>query len=422
MKNDWWSCDGGGGRAPAEGQIVASRRSVLLTAGTFLAGWAGTSSALANLTLSGGPTHDRILVVIFLRGGADGLNMVVPYAESAYYAARPNLAIATKRVIDLNGFFGLHPSLAPMHDLYASGLMGIVHACGSNDQTRSHFEAMSTVERGAARDHSGPASGWLARHLAATGGSDSPLRAVSFSDTVPDSLRGAPQAIAVQSLDDFSLRGGSSYELALRQIYRGKDQIETAGRQTLAVLGKLREIDPKSYKPSNGATYPKSDLGSGLRQVACLIRSNLGLEIACLDKGGWDTHVAQGADTGWQASLMDDLAKSVRAFMDDLGPDSKRVTLVAMSEFGRRVAENAGQGTDHGRAGAMFVVGGGLKHPGVFGPWPGLQPQQLDEVGDLKVTTDYRTVLSEVLEKRLSCQDTPTVFPSFSGPRLGLFA
>ena len=430
MKNEWWSCDGGGGRPVGPGQVIASRRSVLLTAGSLLAGWAGAGSALANLTLTDKPVHDRIMVVIFMRGGADGLNMVVPFAESAYYRARPTLAIAApndssakaaSRTIDLNGFFGLHPSLAPIHDLYSEGALDIVHACGSNDQTRSHFEAMSTVERGAARDHNGPASGWLARHLAATGGNDSPLRAVAFGDTVPDALRGAPQAIAVQSLDDFTLQGGPLYEAGLREIYGGKDAIGHAGEQTLAVLTKLRDLDPKSYKPSNNANYPKSDLGEGLRQVACLVRSNVGLEVACLDKGGWDTHVAQGADTGWQASLMTDLASSIRAFMDDLGPLKNRVTLVAMSEFGRRVAENAGLGTDHGRGGPVFVFGGGLKKPGVFGTWPGLAPDQLDEVGDLRVQTDYRTVLSEVLETRLGCDDTAAVFPGFVGPRLGLF-
>jgi len=322
----------------------------------------------------------------------------------------------------LNGFFGLHPSLAPLQDLYEEGTMSVVHACGSNDQTRSHFEAMSTVERGAARDHSGPASGWLARHLAANGGNESPLRAVAFSETVPDSLRGAMQAIAVQSLDDFSLHGEPSYEAGLRHIYQGKDLVAHAGQQTLAVLQKLRNLDPKSYKPSNGAKYPKSDLGSGLRQVACLVRSSVGLEIACLDKGGWDTHVAQGADSGWQASLMEDLAASIRAFRDDLGPEIKRVTVVAMTEFGRRVAENAGLGTDHGRAGALFVVGGGLNGRRVFGEWPGLSPEKLDEVGDLRVTTDYRSVLSEILEQSLGCSDSSVVFPGFVGPRLGLVA
>lgn len=434
---DWWSCDGRGGSqsvrpAPWGGeQTIASRRTVLIGLGSLLAAWMGRSTALGQATIRPDRSDGNFLIVIFLRGGADGLNMVVPYHESAYYAARPSLAIAgpgqssapvKSRAIDLNGFFGLHPSLAPMHPLYEQGKMTIVHACGSNDQTRSHFEAMSTVERGAPRDHAGPASGWLARHLLATSGDDSPLRAVAFGDTVPDSLRGATSAIALQSLDDFSLLGGQSFESGLRSIYGGKDAISHAGQQTLAVLKTLRNLDVKSYRPSYGAKYPKSDLGTGLEQLACLIRARAGLEIACLDKGGWDTHVAQGSDTGWQASLMDDLSSSIAAFCRDMGPDLDRVTVIAMSEFGRRVAENAGLGTDHGRGGPLFVIGGGLKSARVAGNWPGLEPHQLDEVGDLRVTTDYRSVLSEVLSKRMRDEATSTVFPGWTGPDLGLFA
>jgi uncharacterized protein (DUF1501 family) len=366
-----------------------------------------------------------VLVAIFMRGGADGLNMVVPYAEPAYYRARPNLAIAAPndsrasskaRALDLNGFFGLHPSLAPFADLYRQGQMAVVHACGSGDQTRSHFEAMSTLERGALRDHAGPSSGWLARHLlATTEGDDSPLRAVAFADTLPDSLRGATSAIALDDLKDFKLLGGSGFEDALGTIYGGRDAVAHAGQQTLSVLKTLRNLDIGAYRPSNGAKYPNSDLGSGLQQIACLIRAQAGLEIACLDKGGWDTHVAQGADAGWQASLMQDLSSSVDAFCRDMGPQMSRVTVLIMSEFGRRLAENAGLGTDHGRGCPLYVIGGGLRKATIAGSWPGLEPNQLDEVGDLKVTTDYRSVFGEVLEKRMGNRNIATVFPDVTG-------
>ncbi len=461
MKPDWWSCDGTGrddpspptpkdghlcedsplpsfAKAPGsepcpasrEG-VLATRRSLLIGLGGLLATWAGRQTALGQATLSHDRSTGNVLVVIFLRGGADGLNMVVPYAEPSYYRSRPSLAIAPPgrsgaaakaKAIDLNGFFGLHPALAPFKGLYEENKLAIVHACGSNDQTRSHFEAMSTVERGAPRDHAGLASGWLARHLVATGGEDdSPLRAVAFADTVPDSLRGATSAIAMQGLDDFRLLGGPSFEADLASIYGGRDAVAHAGQQTLAVLRTLRKLDIQSYKPSNGATYPASDLGAGLRQVACLIKAGAGLEIACLDKGGWDTHVAQGADTGWQAALMQDLSASVQSFCRDLGPDLRGVTLLVMSEFGRRVAENAGLGTDHGRGCPLYVIGGGLAGARVTGVWPGLEPHQLDEVGDLRVTTDYRSVLGEALAKRMGSRDVATVFPGWNGPQLGLF-
>ncbi|HWD39107.1 MAG TPA: DUF1501 domain-containing protein [Fimbriimonas sp.] len=437
MSHDWMSCDGigGSGRRPIRpqtgGGLLATRRSVLLTAAAGLATWAGSRSALADVTVNPGEKGRNVLVVIFLRGGADGLNLVVPYAEDEYYKARPNLAIAgpkdtrapeKARAIDLNGFFGLHPSLAALLPLYGSNKMTVVHACGSNDHTRSHFEAMATMEHGAPENHSTLTSGWLARHLLSKPGSDSPLRAVSFSETVPDSLRGATEAIAIQSLDDFKLRGGEPFEKELSKIYGGKDLVAHAGQQTIQALTALRSLDPKNYKPSNGAKYPESDLGAGLRQVACLIRADMGLEVACLDKGGWDTHVAQGADTGWQAGLMTDLAGSIVAFCQDLGSEISRVTVVAMSEFGRRVSENAGLGTDHGRAGAMMLFGGGIKTAQVACRWPGLKPEQLDEVGDLRVTTDYRTVLAEVLGKRLGNLDRQALFPGLGADTLSVLA
>ena len=372
--------------------------------------WASSRSALAQIAL-GSPKSERdILVVVFLRGGADGLNIVVPYAEDAYYRSRPSLAIAAPGkaggALDLNGFFGLNPALAPLLPHYREGRLAVLHAVGSNDQTRSHFEAMNAMERGLPAAGSGAASGWLARHLLATQGvTTSPLRAVSFGPIMPDSLRGGTEAIAIESLADFRLivpdaekeRQAQVVE-ALRELYRdGKDEMAHAGRETLNVLDTLNKLNPATYVPSNGATYPKSDLGEGLRQVALLIRSGLGLEVAALDKGGWDSHVAQGSTSGWLTSLLEDVGQSIAAFANDLGGEMKRVTLVVMTEFGRRVQENSGLGTDHGRASFMMVLGGGVHGGKVHGAWPGLAPDQLEGPGDLRVTTDYRNVLAEIV-------------------------
>ncbi len=390
-------------------------------AGLGLLSWLGRDSALAQVTLS--PAKERkhdVLITIFLRGGADGLNMVIPYAEPNYYRRRPSLGIAaptdsrTKgRALDLDGFFGLHPSLAPLLPIFRSGEMAIVHACGSDDSSRSHFEAMAAMERGLAREGSGPASGWVARHLLATEhANDSPLRAIAFADTMPDSLRGATNAVALTNLGDFKLEADNGIHSALNDLYKpGRDEVAAAGRQTLSALDALGRLDVKGYKASNGATYPNSDLGNGLRQVACLVKARLGLEVACLDKGGWDTHVAQGADSGWQAMLLDDLAKALAAFTADLGSEMKGVTVVVMSEFGRRLEENDGLGTDHGRAGPMFLIGQTVAGGKVHAKWPGLEDHQLDPTGDLVVTTDYRAVLGDVLARRMGNESTDEVFP-----------
>jgi uncharacterized protein (DUF1501 family) len=425
MKKDWFTCDGSGessgGMAVSEAAWTPSRRGLLVGAGLGLIGWVGRNSALAQVTVA--PSKERrtdLLVTIFLRGGADGLNMVVPYGEPNYYRSRPSLGIPPPtssnvkgRAVDLNGFFGLHPALAPLHPIYQSGEMAIVHACGSDDSSRSHFEAMATMERGLAREGTGPASGWVARHLVSTEHlDDSPLRAVAFADTMPDSLRGATNAVALTSLSDFKLEADPSFHTSLTGLYKpGKDEVAQAGRQTLSALDALVKLDVDRYKAAHGAVYPNSDLGNGLRQVACLVKARLGLEVACLDKGGWDTHVAQGADTGWQAMLLDDLAKSLAAFTADLGPEMHGVTVVVMSEFGRRVAENGGLGTDHGRAGPMFLIGDSVAGGRVHARWPGLEDHQLDSTGDLLVTTDYRSVLGDVLARRMGNASVAEVFP-----------
>ncbi len=300
------------------------------------------------------------------------------------------------------------------------------------------------MERGLARD-AGAASGWLARHLASTAGeTESPLRAVAIAETMPDSLRGATNATAMLSLNDFRLTapnmmptgsGGKVFHApppparaeALAATLRGlygtadddktkstTDVLHSAGQETLAALDAVKRLDPLHYRPENGAVYPKTEIGAGFQQAACLVKGDVGLEIACLDMGGWDTHVAQGRDTGWQPARLTELGQALAAFTTDLGPRMAHVTTLVMTEFGRRAYENTGLGTDHGRASCMFLLGGGIAGGKVYTAWPGLAEGKLDGPGDLRVTTDYRDVLSEVLLRRLKNDRLSEVFPDYT--------
>jgi len=382
-------------------------------------------------------TARDILVTVFMRGGADGLNIVVPYAEDAYHRHRPNLCVpvptdktaaAAARAIDLDGFFGMNPAMAPLVPHWHDGIVSFVHAIGSADQTRSHFEAMMTMERGQPNDETGAASGWLARHLSTSAPEkSSPLRAVAFSNTMPDILRGATDATALNSLNDFRLvvPGGGRRETEMRSALaafyaEGSDAAAEAGRETLAVLETLNRLSPASYKPANGAAYPVSDLGTGLRQVACLVRGNVGLEVACLDHRGpysWDTHVTQNPFFGQQ---LGDLATALAAFLRDMGPEMARITLVVFTEFGRRLQEGSSLGTDHGRGSCMFLMGRNIVGGKVFRRWPGLEEKQLEPPGDLRVTTDYRDVLAEIVTKRLQNPRLSDIFPDYTPNPLGV--
>jgi len=374
------------------------------------------------VTIGGDPAKRDVLVYVFLRGGMDGLSVIVPHGDGDYYAARPTLAL--KKPLDLDGFFGLHPAMGALQSHFHEGRMAAIQAVGSQDRTRSHFEAMATVERGLRDNRATAASGWLGRYLSATTPrKPSPLRAVAWGDLLPDSLRGAVEATAINNLDEFRIdlpaQRVDAFASSLGALYGGskadrQDAVVTAGRETLSVLKSLQALDPDHYKPDNAAVYPKnSGLADGLRQVACLLKADIGLEVACLDRGGWDTHVGQGGETGWLSMQLKDVADSLAAFTQDLGPGHLgRVTVVVMTEFGRRVAENSGLGTDHGRASAMLLLGGGVNGGKVYGRWPGLAAKNLEGPGDLVVTTDYRTVLGEVIARRLGGQATlGAVFP-----------
>ena len=417
--------------------MKTTRRGLLALGALSALGFAGHSRALGSIAVrphSDGPMGDT-LVSIFLRGGVDGLSLIVPHGDDDYYRLRPTLALArpadlkasaSDRALDLDGFFGLHPALAPLLPLQRAGQLAIIHACGSGDQTRSHFEAMATMERGVTSEV-GPASGWLARHLeTAPWNNQSPLRAVALGAILPQSLRGASRATTLTTVADLRLvspfGSEAGFEQRLNSLY-SHDALAEAGQEALSVL---KTLDALPADDSHIGHYPDDDLGAGLHQVALLMKSGLGLEAACLDQGGYDTHVAQGNGTGILASRLQKLASGIAAFAADLGPARwARTTVVVMSEFGRRAAENSGLGTDHGRAGAMLVLGGHVSGGRVHGVWPGLGAGQLDGPGDLKVTTDYRSVLAEIIETRLLNPNTADIFPGLTpvptNATLGLF-
>lgn len=368
-----------------------------------------------------------VLVCVFLRGAADALNMVVPHGEDEYYRARPALGIPRPddaraprelRTRDLDGFFGLHPALAPLLPIWNDRRLACVHACGSPDESRSHFQAMELMERGIG-NLTGPASGWIGRHLQSLDtGNNSPLRAVGIGERVPHALYGTVPATALRSIADFHLGGDQRAveraQASLARLYAGDDVLGPSGQNTLDVLGTLAALNTAGYRPAHDARYAATEFGQGLLQVAMLIKADVGLEVACLDHGGWDTHVLQGAAEGQMAGLLADLASGLAALYADLHDHLDRLLVVVMSEFGRRVQENGGLGTDHGHASAMLLWGGGVAGGRVYGSWPGLAPEQRVGPGDLAVTTDYRDVLGELVAARLGNQRLDVVFPGYA--------
>lgn len=360
------------------------------------------------------------LVVVFLRGAADVLNMVVPHGEDAYYALRPTLGISRpddgrkmkeERVIDLDGFFGFHPSMSPLLETWQSRQLAIIHACGAPDESRSHFKAMELMERGVDNER-GPASGWIGRHLATLNtGNPSPLRAVGMGARPQRSLSGAVPVSALRSIVDFHLGGDQralqQMRAALNYVYQGDE----LGQDTLSIMDTLQKLDPFQYK--SAVVYPDTEFGLALKQTAMLIKAEVGLEVSAIDLGGWDTHFAQGAARGLMPNLMKDLAEGLSAFHADMFEHMGKITSVTMSEFGRRTYENGSLGTDHGHGSMMMVLGGNVDGGKVHGKWPGLGEGQLIGPGDLAVTTDYRDVLSEILVKRLNNPAVTDVFPEF---------
>ncbi len=404
-----------------------TRRDFLKTAMVtpWAVAWPGWMPRLAFAPRYTGPRGDT-LVVLFLRGAADVLNMVVPHGEEAYYRLRPTLGVARpddgranpgERVLDLDGFFGLHPALAPLLAPWQAGHLAPVHAVGAPDESRSHFKAMALMERGV-EDERGPATGWIGRHLALLDtGNSSPLRAIGLGQNPQQSLRGPVPVTALQSIADFhlggDLRAAAQMRASLAALYAGGEPLDVIGRETLEILDTLEALDPAAYLPQGAAVYPESELGLGLRQVAMLIKAEAGLEVAAIDLGGWDTHFGQGVLLGNMPSLMTDLAAGLAAFHADMVDYLGKLTVVVMSEFGRRAYENASLGTDHGHGSMMLLMGGNVMGGRVHTLWPGLAEGQLFGPGDLAVTIDYRDVLAEVLSKRMGNPAVGEVFPEF---------
>jgi len=398
-----------------------NRRFFLHRGALAVAGTAAIPAFLVRSVLAqAGDYPNRRLVVIFQRGAADGLNVVVPYREKNYYAMRPSIAIPQNQVIDLDGFFGLHPALAGFKPLYDAGHLAIVHAAGSPDMSRSHFDAQDYMESGTPGMKS-TEDGWLNRALQAEDRvrqrKETAFRALALGPEVPRTLAGKIPAIALGNLNNFNVAGRgpapSPAASAFEAMYgeSGDHIFHAAGEETFEAVKMLRAANPAQYQPASGADYPNSEFGNRMKQVAQLLKSNLGVEAAFTDIGGWDTHQNQGNVEGQLAARLRDFSQSIAAFWRDMGDDAGNVTLVTMSEFGRTARENGTGGTDHGHANAMFVLGGSVKGGKVYGRWPGLENEQLNEGRDLALTTDYRQVLGEVVNKTIDAANLDLVFP-----------
>jgi uncharacterized protein (DUF1501 family) len=402
-----------------------SRRFFLHKGALAVAGTAAIPGFLVRSVLAetvGAP--GQRLVVIFQRGAADGLNAVVPYREKNYYSMRPTIAIPQNQVVDLDGFFGLHPSLAPFKPLYDQGHLAVIHACGSPDMSRSHFDAQDYMESGTPGVKN-TSDGWLNRALQAEdlrhrceGTCErSAFRALALGSELPLTLAGRVPSIALNNVNGFTVAGRgpspSPAASAFEAMYAGSgDHIfHAAGDETFEAVKMLRAADPAQYTPGPGVQYPNSDFGNSMKQIAQLLKANLGVEAAFTDVSGWDTHQNQGSVNGQLANRLSDFSASIAAFWRDLGDGAENVTLVTMSEFGRTARENGTGGTDHGHANAMFVLGGKVKGGKVYGRWPGLDNDQLNEGRDLALTTDYRQVLGEVVTRTLGAGNLETVFP-----------
>lgn len=359
-----------------------------------------------------GGSGETAVVVVFLRGGADGLNLVAPVFEKDYVRLRPTLAL--RETLPLDGGFGFHPAFAPLHPLWKEGRLAIVHAVGSDDSTRSHFEAQDLMEH-AGRPEEGVSGGWIARHLRSKPGSRGAVAAVSIGPTLPEALRGAPGACALERIEQVALPEASSrFTQALEVLYQADGS--GAGRAGQATFRLLERINRAKSAAPSGA-YPDSSFGTSMRELARLLKADAGLEAACLDFGGWDTHFGQALGFHKQVT---DLAGSLAAFEKDLAARMDRTIVVVMTEFGRRAYENETLGTDHGRASVMFAMGGGVRGRRIYGTWPGLG--SLEGPGDLPVTTDYRDILSELVVKALGNPNVAEVFPGRTPSYRGLWA
>jgi len=407
-----------------------SRRKFLYAGGGGLAAMLGAPAWLPKVAFAQSAATRDVLLVVFLRGGCDGLSLVVPHGEDAYYNARPTIAIPrpdsgqNNRAIDLDGFFGFSDAMSSLMPAFNAGDLLAVQATGSMDSSRSHFDAMKFMELGKPRDES-IFTGWVARHLLTSDPADTNpiLRAVAMSEALPTSFRGSPQTLPIQDFSRFSVGGESDSRedriATLRMMYdQAGDMLRIAADNTFRTMDELDAINFDDYQPADGVSYPSSGFGRSLESAAALIKAGIGVEAISVDKGGWDTHDSQNPLDGGMAGNMADLAGSLAAFHADMA-GSVNYSLVCMSEFGRRVGENGNRGTDHGHGNMMLAMGQNIDGGRVLSNWPGLEPGQLFQDRDLEVTIDYRDILTEILENRLNSTSISSIFPDFTPtPRL----
>ena len=413
-----------------------TRRAVLKSGGLalFSIGLGGCPTFLARAaSRAANPKLGRrrkVLVTIFQRGAMDGLMAVTPLEDPMLARLRPRLSMTPGRaggLTDLDGRFGLHPAFAPLAPYYTEKRLAVVHGVGSPDPTRSHFDAQDYMETGTP-GRKGTASGWLNRAVGLLGHEGTPFRAVALAPALPRSLYGDAPALAVSRLEEFGVRApgagrlaqsaGKSFEALYEQT--SEKLLNATGRESFEAVKMLAQADLARARPANGAAYPASPLGNSLRQIAQLIKADVGLEVAFAESNGWDTHVGQGTVNGSFARWAADLAQAIAAFWTDLGGLQDDVTLMTMTEFGRTVRENGSAGTDHGRASCAFILGNRVDGGRVHGTIPSLAPETLEDRRDLPVTTDFRAVFTEVASRHLTLKPNASLFPGWTGSHISL--
>lgn len=398
---------------------MITRRAFLKSSGVAMLAFGAVPRALLRSVYAAeSPRKRKCLVVVFQRGACDGLNTVVPIGESNYYSLRPTIAVPRDKAISLDGLFGLHPSLAKLKPLWDERSLAVVHAIGSPDATRSHFDAQDFMESGTP-GRKATEDGWMNRHLAANPESDAtPFRAVSMTPNLPRSLSGRAPAVAMVNIREFGLRAanGPQVKRGFEDMYADAvhDVLHGAGHDTFGAVDYLRRADPARYQPQNGAVYPGGAYGQSLQQIAQLIKADVGLEMAFTEVQGWDHHAAEGGAEGQLANRLRELAGALAAFHRDLGNGMNDVVVVTMTEFGRTVRENGNRGTDHGHGSVSFVMGGPVAGGRVAGRWPGLHNGDLYEGRDLAITTDFRDLLAEILVRHSGERNLGAVFPDYA--------
>ena len=392
------------------------------------------ADAVAGTTTPGLFKKKKMLVCIFQRGAMDGLMAVTPFTDQYLKAARPTLFMSAAQVgkgkllIDLDGRFGLHPSMSAFEPMFREKRLGIVHGIGSPNTTRSHFDAQDFMESGTPFNK-GTESGWLNRAVGLLGhDAATPFQGVSLTSSLPRSFYGNNAAVAIKNLADFNIQlkgdqaGANMASKSFEDLYdqASSGLLKNTGKESFDAMKMLKNADTKKYQPEYNVVYPNSALGNSLKQIAQLIKMDVGMEVAFAESGGWDTHFNQGTENGIFARNVNDLSESIMAFWTDLGRYQDELTVMTMTEFGRTVAQNGTGGTDHGRASCNFILGNGVSGGLVHGMVNPLAKENLEDGRDLAVTTDFRSVFSEVADKHLGINNDKVLFPNWSGNKIGV--